>query len=143
MILLNWKRVSYCFHWSTHVLHQMYKWKCNVRDNSIFKLLGFIVFRTENINRSSFVYCLFTICAVLSVSNVKHLLPIFFLKMCYDKYNSLRILYFMIIYENKLHLLFMSHHFVAGNRMLTLSMYAIKSWLTLLCGQFLDLLYVL
>ena len=130
-------------------------------ESSIFKLFDFIVFWTENINRSSFVYCIFTICAVLSVSNVKRSHTHIFFEKCvitntvfyefkiyrvysyYYKFVTVFPSIYMMIYENKLHLLFMSHHFVAGNRMLTLSTYAIKSWLTLLCGHFLDLLYVL
>ena len=86
------------------------------------------------------MYCLFTICFVLSVSNIKRLPTNILFGKCVIMntiFYELLDLYFMIIYETKLHLLFMPHHFVAGNRMLTLSMYAIKSWLTLLCGQFL------
>ena len=51
-------------------------------ESSIFKLFDFIVFWTENINRSSFVYCIFTICAVLSVSNVKRSHTHIFFEKC-------------------------------------------------------------
>ena len=74
--------MSFCFHYSAHVLHQMHKSQCIVKDNSIFKLLDFIVFWTENINRSSFAYCLFAICFVLSVSNVKRLHTHIFFGKC-------------------------------------------------------------